>query len=110
MSIFDIVGKRIAVNCRTEEESDAFVKLAKECKLADNWGDRRSFFGDYYDKTCYRIYKSNVFYNDIALRRGTVQLYLDNFCEIVPAEEIDELKDLLTGDISISETDISVLF
>lgn len=54
--------------------------------------------------------RAMFFYNDIALRRGTVELYLDIFCEIVPAEEIDELKDLLTGDISMSEADISVLF
>lgn len=109
MSIFDIVGEHIAVNCRTEEEADAFVNLAKKCKLADNWGDRRSFFEYYYDKTCYRIYKSHIF-KDTTLRRGTVKLYLDNFCKIVPAEEIDELKDLLAADISMSEADISVLF
>lgn len=109
MSIFDIVDKHIAVNCRTEEEADAFVKLAEECKLANNWGDERSFFEDYYDETCYRIYNSYVHKSTI-LKRGTVGFYLDHFYKIVPAEEIDELKDLLTGDISMSESDISVLF
>lgn len=109
MSIFDIVGEDIAVNCRTEEEADAFIDLAKKCMLADNWGDRRSFFEDYYDKTCYRIYKSYI-YKNTTLKRGTVQFYLDHFCKIIPADEIDELKDLLTGNISMSEADISVLF
>lgn len=109
MSIFDIVGKDIAVNCRTEEEADAFVNLAKECMLSNNWEDSRSFFEDYYDETCYRMYKTHS--SKVAiLRRGPAQFYLDRSYKIIPADEIDEIKDMLTGDISMSEADISILF
>lgn len=66
MSIFDIVGKKIAVNCRTKEEADAFIRLAIDCNLANNWEQNGNYkFEEYGEKLA--IILTRVLYTETML-------------------------------------------
>lgn len=97
MNIKDIIGKRIAVNCKTEEEAKKFIKMAYEndCRWYFNDRDVNTIcYACYRESTCYRIEGNGVLYMCHS------RYYYNNYYRIIAFDELDSVIESYQLDIN----------
>lgn len=64
MSIFDLVDKKIAIKCDTEEDARLFIDTAITSGLACNWNKGYGTgISPYESCVCYMFEKNNMYYS-----------------------------------------------
>lgn len=105
MSIFDLIDKKIAIRCDTEEDARLVIDAAIANGLAHNWneGDNTGF-EEYESCVCYMLEQSKKRLTYDMYRSGPDWAYVNGYKFIAP-EDIDEF-GVVFEDVRPAEWDV----